>query len=166
MDIDLYSTHQEYLKAVIDFKKKFSNVVEYGMGYFSTGLLIENSHKSISIEMQSLDWYNKMVKEYGQNKKWTPHFKQGPMEFLKIEYDEFIDFAFVDGHGDSRPECINFMMDKKCPIIMSHDTETASYGWNRVLKNNYKKLDFTKYQNWTTLWTLDKELYDYMCDFY
>jgi hypothetical protein len=166
MSVDLYGTHQEYLKAVVDFKGKFSNSVEFGMGDFSTSFLIENSDKCTSIEMQSSEWYTKMVDKFGKNEKWTPYSMMGPMEFLKIQYDQPIDFAFVDGHGDSRPECINFMMEKKCPIIMSHDTEAETYGWKRVLKNDYKKLDFTKHENWTSLWTLDKELYDYMCDFY
>ena len=53
------------------------------------------------------------------------------------------------------------MMDLKCPIILSHDTEEPGYNWHRVnTDNEYKKIDFKKYKNWTTLWTNDNSLFE------
>ena len=160
--IDLYSTHLEYLNEIFKLKGKINSTIEYGTGNYSTGLLIENSLNCISIEMQSEDWYNQMVEKFGNKNNWKHFLKLGPMTWTEIEFPNSIDFGFVDGHGGSRPECINFLMSKNCPIIVSHDTEEPGYGWNRVIENNsYKKMVFKKSKNWTTIWTTDDEVYEY-----
>lgn len=160
--MDLYSTHIEYLTEIFRFKGKLEKVIEFGMGNYSTKLLIENSLNITSIEMQSEEWYNKMVSEFGTFSNWTHYKLIGPYEFKKLTYEKF-DMAFVDGHGDSRPECINLMMSIRCPIIFSHDTEEPGYGWVRVDTNNeYYKLEFKKHQNWTTLWTTDISIFEKM----
>ncbi len=113
--------------------------------------------------MQSENWFNEVVNKFKQNKNWEYHCSIGSKTFLTLSYPDKIDFSFVDGHGDSRPECINFMMDKGCPIIVAHDTEEGSYGWNRVRTNNgYKKIDYKKHKNWTTLWTNNDELFNHL----
>lgn len=160
--IDLYSTHIEYLNEIFKVKNNIETTVEYGTGNYSTGLLIDNSELCISIEMQSEDWYNKIVDKFSDKKNWIHYLKLGPMEWTNLQFPNKIDLGFVDGHGGSRPECINFLMSKNCPIIVSHDTEEPGYGWNRVNENNqYKKIIFTKYKNWTTLWTTDDEVYQH-----
>jgi hypothetical protein len=112
--------------------------------------------------MQSDDWYDKMVSEFGNEKNWKHYKMIGPYEFQKMTY-EYYDMSFVDGHGSSRPECINLMMSKNCPIIFSHDTEEPGYGWTRVGGNKeYFRLEFKKYQNWTTMWTTDISVYEHM----
>jgi len=160
--IDAYSTHLEYLQGIFNSKGRLKNVVEFGMGNYSTGLLIKNADNVISIEMQSDEWYEKMVENFRDEKSWTHHKLIGPFEFTKIKYPDRIDLSFVDGHGDSRPECINYLMDKNCPIIVSHDTEEPGYRWGKVNNNiSYKRIDFKKHTNWTSLWTTDDDLYNY-----
>lgn len=162
-EVDLYSTHLEYINSVFEFKGRLKNIVEFGMGNYSTELLINNADNVISIEMQSSEWYNNMNDKFKESKNWTSHELIGPFEFKNIQYPNSIDMSFVDGHGDSRPDCINFMMDKGCPIILSHDTEESGYQWYRVQENeNYKKLEFKKYPNWTTIWTSDMELLNFL----
>ncbi len=162
-NIDLYSTHLEYLIEIFNHKGKLKNIVEFGTGDYSTKLLIENGENVLSIEMQSADWYNKMVSNFKESKNWTPYLSLGPMNWVNIEFPKTIDLGFVDGHGDSRPECINFLMGLNCPIIVSHDTEEKGYGWERVnSENNYEKLTFTKYPNWTTVWSTDSELINFL----
>jgi hypothetical protein len=164
-EINGYSTHLEYISEVFEFKKRLNNIVEYGMGNYSTGLLIDNTDNLISIEMQSTEWYDKMVNDFGDRKNWKHYSLIGPLEFLKLDHPKLIDLAFVDGHGESRPECINFLMDRNCPIIIAHDTEESGYGWGRVYSdNNYKVIVFKKYRNWTTIWTTDDELYKNFID--
>jgi hypothetical protein len=159
--IDAYSTHLEYIQEIFNFKGRLNTVVEFGMGNYSTGLLIENADNIISIEMQSDEWYNKMVENFSIKENWKHYSLIGPFEFTKINYPEQIDLSFVDGHGGSRPECINYLMDKNCPIIVSHDTEEPGYRWNLVNDNNsYKRIDFKKYTNWTSIWTTDYDLYN------
>jgi hypothetical protein len=163
--VDVYGTHLEYLQEIFNFKGKIETIIEFGMGNFSTKLLIENGINVTSIEMQYEDWYNKMVSKFSNNKNWTPHKLIGPYEFMNITYPEKVDFVFVDGHGGTRPECINFMMEKNCPIIIAHDTETPSYGWDRVKNDiSHKKIHFKKHENWTTLWTTDEKLYNHFID--
>lgn len=162
-NIDLYSTHLEYLSYIFDVKGKLKNIVEFGMGNFSTKLLIQNGENVTSIEMQSEDWYENMKKKFSQNENWKHYKSIGPFTYTSISFPDHIDMAFVDGHGDSRPECINFMMERGCPIIISHDTEEPGYRWNLVKNNqNYKKIQFTKYVNWTTVWTTDDVVYNYL----
>jgi hypothetical protein len=166
-NLDLYSTHMEYLLEIFKKKGKLKNVVEFGTGNYSTKILIENSENALSIEMQSEDWYEKIVTNFKNNKNWTHELKLGPMSWVDVKFPDFIDLGFVDGHGESRPECINFLMQQKCPVIVTHDTEEPGYGWERVESNDlYNKLTFKKYTNWTTIWSLDIELINFFKDTY
>jgi len=159
-EIDLYSTHIEFLEFIFKHKGKLNKIIEFGSGLFSTDFFIKNGKKVISIEMQSENWFNQVKSKFINENHWTIHFSIGPFNFVNLKFYDETDFCFVDGHGDSRPECINFMMEKNCPIIVSHDTEEPSYGWTRVKnEKNYKSLTFKKYKNWTTIWTTDEELY-------
>jgi hypothetical protein len=157
-NFDLYSTHLEPLKKIINIIKKPKVTIEFGMGNYSTELLLENSKKLISIEMQSEEWYNNMVKRFNNNESWEHHFLLGPYTFKNIQYSQ-CDLGFVDGHGDTRPECINMLMDLGCPVIVAHDTEEPGYGWDKVINPNYKRIDFKKHPNWTSLWTINDNLY-------
>lgn len=161
-NIDLYSTHLSYLSEIFKYTGKLKNVVEFGMGNFSTDLLINNCENVISIEMQSEYWYQNIYDKFHKMGNWSPYKLLGPLNFQEIQYPEIIDLSFVDGHGDSRPDCINFMMNKKCPIIVAHDTESSSYNWHLVNNISYKKIEFKQFENWTTLWTIDYNLYNFM----
>jgi hypothetical protein len=157
--MDRYSTHMEHIRKIYSLIEKPKYVVEFGCGNYSTEFLINNSGRGISIEMQSSDWYNNIKNKFKYHSHWEFAEAIGPWEFSDSLFKENIDLSFVDGHGDTRPECINLMMEKGCPIIISHDTEEPCYGWERVETNNeYKRLDFKKYHPWTTLWTTDINL--------
>lgn len=158
----LYSTHLDLLGEIFNFTGPLKNAVEFGMGDYSTGFLLNRNENLISIEMQYDYWYNKMVETFGNYSDWTPVLSIGPNKVFDLKYPENIDFCFVDGHGDSRPECINFMLDKKCPIIVAHDTERDSYGWERVKETDYLSFTLKKYKNWTTIWTNNVELHNHL----
>jgi len=160
--MDVYSTHLKYLELIIDFCPDIENVVEFGMGYYSTKLFVDRVKKVTSIEMQTKEWFNKIESEFKDHAKWTPVALIGPFEFLGHKYPEKIDLVFVDGHGDSRPECINFMVEKRCRVIVAHDTEEQSYRWDKVAQNDYMKLTFKDFENWTTCWTLNPLLYEHL----
>lgn len=162
-DIDLYSTHIEFLDLIFEHKGKVDKIVEFGSGFFSTDFFIKKGKEVISIEMQSENWYNQVKSKFTDEINWTIYLSLGPLNFINLEFYNDTDFSFVDGHGDSRPECINLMMTKNCPIIVSHDTEEPGYGWTRVKnEKNYQTLTFKKYQNWTTIWTTDEKLYEFL----
>lgn len=158
--MDLYATHIKVLETI--FKNRdIDNIVEFGMGNFSTQLFIDKGEYVTSIEMQQLEWFNIINNKFKDCRNWTGVKLIGPMEFLNYKYPDRIELGFVDGHGSSRPECINFLMNKKCPIIVAHDTEEPGYGWNRVLQNiGYKKFEYQIETPWTTCWTNDDNLFE------
>lgn len=156
--MDLYSTHIEPIKKIFSFIDQPKISLEFGMGNYSTDFLIKNSDELISIEMQSDFWFNEMSNKFSSFSNWKAIKCLGPFEFLNLSYPEFVDFCFVDGHGDSRPDCINLMIEKKCPVIVAHDTEESGYNWNKVLRKDYQEHVFKDYKNWTTLWTNNLEL--------
>lgn len=159
--MDRYSTHRELTRKVYSLIEKPKFVVEFGCGNYSTGFLIENSERGVSIEMQSSEWYRNISSQFKDCENWTFIEAIGPWNFLDFKFPEKIDLAFVDGHGDSRPECINLMMDKGCPVIISHDTEEPYYRWDKVYVNNgYKRVDSKIYTPYTSLWTTNEELFE------
>jgi hypothetical protein len=155
--IDNYSTHLPLLEKIFSVMDKPKTVLEFGMGNFSTQFFIEKSENTISIEMQSEEWYNDMFKKFSSNSNWSPHLYLGPETFMGFKFTS-VDLCFVDGHGETRPECVNHMMNLNCPIIIAHDTETSSYGWDRVNENHYKRYDYKKLDVWTTVWTTNENL--------
>lgn len=159
-----YDTHQDYIRQILEIKS-IETILEFGMGHYSTGMLISGAGKTVSIEMQSKEWYDKIVENFGHSPKWEHHLALGPMTWTQLKLPQKIDFGFVDGHGDSRPDCINFLMGISCPIILAHDTEYPGYCWNRIMDNPlYKRLDFKRHSNWTSLWTMDNDLVTRMTD--
>lgn len=161
-NVDPYSTHLELLQKVFGGIGKQKNVVEFGMGNFSTEFLLNYSENLVSIEMQSEDWFNKTKEKFSNYKHWKPLKLIGPYAFMSCIF-EHTDFAFIDGHGESRPECVNLMFKNNVPVIIAHDTEAGSYGWTRVEQpSNYYSFVYKKHENWSTLWTTNCELPDFL----
>jgi len=159
---DPYSTHLELLQFIFDYIGKQKNVVEFGMGNFSTKLLLNNSENLVSIEMQSEDWFNKMVEKFSSNKNWKPLKLLGPNLYTSCFFNN-TDFAFIDGHGETRPECVNLMFKNKVPVIIAHDTEAGCYGWTRVSEPfEYDSFVFKKHENWSTVWSTNEDLINHL----
>lgn len=159
--IPTISTHMEYLKEIFKIEGKIDTILEFGMGDYSTGLLIENASSVISIEMQNKEWFDKIYNTFSNKPNWQGKLALGPYAYKNISLPKKIDLAFVDGHGDSRPDCINDMMDLNCEIIVAHDTQQPLYKWTRIKNNtNYKQKTFKKHSVWTTLWTTNISLYE------
>lgn len=156
-NVDNYSTHLPLLEKIFSLIDKPNIVLEFGMGNFSTEFFIDRSEKIISIEMQSEEWYHNIVEKFSNKKNWSPYLYLGPNSFIEFDFPS-VDLCFVDGHGETRPECVNHMMNLNCPIIIAHDTETDSYGWYRVNQKNYKRFDYKKFNVWTTVWTTNENL--------
>lgn len=154
---DLYSTHLPFLEKIFSLIEKPNLVIEFGMGNYSTNFFIQNSNKVESIEMQSKEWYDNMYEKFKTYDNWSPFMFIGPDEYKKHNFLK-PDLCFVDGHGNTRPECVNLMIDLGCPIIIAHDTETATYGWDRVNQQNYKRYDFKKFDVWSSVWTINKNI--------
>lgn len=171
-NVDLYATHMPMLEALVEFKKKLGNVVEFGMGNYSTKFLLQHSEHLVSFEMQSSDWYQAMLRNVFESKcskckiKWTPIWSLNDLHCYKLANQMFqeVDLVFVDGHQDTRPECANQFMNKAETIIM-HDTE-YDYGWKRLKIEGYYSFDFKKFSNWTTVLTKNQEFHKYLVENY
>jgi predicted O-methyltransferase YrrM len=156
MEIDRWATHLDLLYKVFKHKK-INRVVEFGGGVHSTRLFSNMCDYVLTVEMQSEEWFNKIRTIYEKpTHKFV--FAEGPSAFFTDVVYENYDLAFVDGHGDSRPEVINHMASF-CSTIVTHDLEWPGYGWERVrLPSNYIRFDDQREWPWTALWTTDKEL--------
>ena len=75
----------------------------------------------------------------------------GPMEWQKLDLDQKYDMIFVDGHGDSRPECLEWAKDH-ADLIVAHDTEHPYYGWERADMSGFKVTVHNELSPWTTVW--------------
>lgn len=156
MEINPYSTHLDLLYKIFKYKK-INRVIEFGIGFHSTRLFSNMCDYILSVEMQSEEWFNKIRQIYEKpTHKFV--FAEGPFTFFNdIVYEKY-DLAFVDGHGDSRPEVINHMANF-CSTIVTHDTEWPGYRWEQVqLPINYIRFDDNKNLPMTTLWTTDLHL--------
>lgn len=161
--MDKYATHLPVLEKVFEYSKP-NRIFEYGMGLYSTKLLLEKAGKKgmvTSVEMQSLEWYKQCCNHFSEDKRWTSICDIGPYYRMGLPAD----LIFVDGHGDSRPECVTAAGIMKCPIIIAHDTEAVTYGWERVnLPPEYHSIQILDKETGigTTVWALDKGLIEYL----
>ena len=162
IDINGYSNHIHVLNKIVT-EKQIKVIIEWGTGFSSSKFLLNHCDKLYSLQMQYQSWFIKVRDTlkpiYGD--KFDIKFRLGKDGYNYIhQINQKIDLAFVDGHGDSRPQCINQCFKRKIKYIVTHDTQEKGYGWDRVkMPDNYRKYDFKKYNNWTTLYTSDLEFY-------
>lgn len=137
-----WGAHLEVLKKIF-LENKIKSVLEFGMGHFSTEFFLLNNCQVTSIEMQDQSWFIKMRDSIGKNINWNPLLILGAYKSLQKPIPEnTFDLAFIDGHLDSRPDCINFCFGK-VPIIVAHDFECPVYKWDRIEQPiNYLKKVF------------------------
>jgi len=160
--MDGFGSHLELFDFIFEYKQP-DTILEFGMGDFSTPYFIKKAKKEVvSIEMQMEDWFNKINEKFKNEPKWTGIKSIGPFNFMQLGIYKKYDVIFVDGHGSSRPECINFVQNFTDNIVV-HDTETASYRWNMIsLPIEFRKIEYTKSRPWTTLFTKDLELLNFV----
>ena len=158
-----YATHIPLLTKLFEFKD-CPVVFEFGTGFASTPFFLNHALTLVSLEMQSEEWFEKVRSTIQPHAHvdWQLSCRLGPESYdYLLESKERFDLLFVDGHGESRPECINAGFDLKIPHIVVHDTEYPGYGWERVRQpEHYYCYIFKEFANWTSLYTLDKDLYD------
>jgi hypothetical protein len=158
-DVNPYETHRFVLEKLIE-QFQVKNVLEFGMGVFSTPIFLKGCDKVLSIEMQEEEWFNKVVNMYKDENKFQALLKLGPMEacnYAKVLSETF-DLVFVDGHGDSRVQQAESVMGKT-NIIVLHDTEAKVYHWERmVIPEGWTWLDVTELNPWTSVLTNKEEV--------
>ena len=132
--LESWATHLPVLHTVFEWCN-IENVFEFGSGFGSTPFFIDKCKKVHSVEMQSEIWFEKINEKFKDCKNFFYEKSIGPTSGINIlkNGDEWYDLVFVDGHGDSRWDCINNSFSKT-NLIIAHDVETISYNWNLVNK--------------------------------
>lgn len=146
---------------------KFKNILEFGSGIYSTPLLLKNCKKLISIEMESINWFNYIFEKI-KSTKFDFYFLKTIDEISNIIGNKKFDFVFIDGH--ERIETSNIAMNLTDTIIV-HDTQ---HFWSKDINilENFKMVIFKNFpinylpnhamaQNpWTTLFTKRDDIFD------
>lgn len=145
--IERYASMLPVLEHILKHAE-IKEVLEFGPGDNSTPLFINSGCNLETVEMQSLDWYNKIKQDY---KLAKTHYAEGAMRWKELHYKSRYDLILVDGHMDSRPEVANWAKDRT-DIIVIHDTEADYYGWDRLdFGEDWKRFDYTDIEPNTTV---------------
>lgn len=147
MPLDPTATHLPILKQLFKNHKIFK-VLEFGCGDFSTGLFYNSGCSLTSVEMQHKEWYDRIL---GKFPGIDLRLALGPLTWENEPLDKRYDLIFVDGHGDSRPECMMWAKDHT-DLIVAHDTEHPYYGWERADMTGFKKTVHDDIHPSTTVW--------------
>jgi hypothetical protein len=156
--MDPFGTHAPIQDDVFKMILKPTNAVEFGCGNFSTFKLSDCCEKVIVYEMQNESWYEKIKLNLTNSNKTNVDMilALGPTKAVALFMQLKIipEYVFVDGHGDSRFLCIQAALDKKVPVIVTHDTEVPDYSWDTVkLPQEYVWLDIMDFVPWTSVIT-------------
>ena len=125
------ATHMPVLEQVVA-QYKPQSVLEFGMGLHSTTLFVASCPRVVSVEMNSLEWYDRTRSEVGGANNWNPHLFMGPVRWMadlpRAEPKQWYDLVFVDGHGSSRHAQILYGLAVS-KLVVCHDTQEPSYHW-------------------------------------
>ncbi len=160
----LCSTHVNVLNDVVNIAN-VKNVIEFGGGYWSTSLLLNNSESVVTIEQgqnvtkeMNDSWAEKLKDLYDNNPKWNFIKSPGQHDWKRLEFNK-CDMVFVDGFPSARHEVLQYFIDNNCPVIVAHDTEHDGFKWSKVDVKEYIRIDYCGHtENKTTLWTKDQHL--------
>lgn len=171
IDVHRDSTCSSHMPIQLEFIKKFNpqNILELGVGYYSTKLYLDNCEKVTSVESDSDEWLLLMKEFYSNYKNWN-HIKISGLkevcDYIKYR-NEVFDVIFVDG-DEFRAEETNFAFNFANTII-GHDTQHF-FRDNYKIPNEFHKIDFTKFnvsyghsagydhKPWTTMFTKDENV--------
>ena len=167
-EINDYSNHIHFFIKLFEYNK-FKSVFEYGCGLGSTPFFLDHCQKVVAVEMQDEAWYKKVNEELKNHKNYKNlelhcDVSDDSFNFIK-KTDKKFDLIFVD--GIHRGKCINLCLMSGFKYIVTHDTEDKvyPYGWDSiVIPDGYFRYDFKEYRNWTTIFTNDIKLYNFLVD--
>ncbi len=148
--MDPTATHLPILRALLA-DGSVKRVLEFGCGLYSTPLFLEHGCDLTSVEMQSAEWYERVKAACPDAQQWELWMALGPDAWEQLPLEDDYDLIFVDGHGDSRPECLMWAKDY-APLIVAHDTEHDYYQWDRADMSGYAAEVHKETPPWTTVW--------------
>lgn len=109
----------------LDVKSAF----EFGIGFHSTGLLLEKCETLYTVEMndhrtEGKLWFDSVTEKFGERVGWTARNIPGKTAAIDhfLNLDRNFDLVFVDGHGDTRAEQANAALGR-AGVIVVHDAQ-------------------------------------------
>ncbi len=161
-----YATHLPILDFLLDEIKPQASL-EWGMGLYSTPLLIEKSPKVCSIETTSLEWSEKMSEKFLHCdccfSVETKISDTGALDILDnlSNSSDCWDLILNDGDAHSRhiiAQTCQFW-DPVGTVIVSHDTQEKQYRYDSILiREGWQWVDIMDYSVWTSVLTNKSEL--------
>lgn len=166
--MDQFASHLILNKKIIDFYGQLTEIMEIGGGTYSTEFFLKHAKHVITVEQgcgvppeQNEKFLAFLKSKYNNNPNWT--LIHQPFEWNPEVLPMSADYIFVDGRGEARVNIILHMLKNNKPIIGAHDTEQPAYGWNRIkCPPNYKIIQMRNDEAWTTIWTSDMLLAEYL----
>lgn len=155
-----YATHVPILAHLI-LEHKIKNVMETGMGDYSTPLFVAYCNHVFSIEMDKIDWFEKVCKRQGVTYLFHPFLALQEKEYINaIREIPPVDMAFIDGYG-IRSFQVNSVFHKTNIIVM-HDTQEECHEWKGVVipDKTWQWVDVTSYPTWTGVLTTRQDVVD------
>ncbi len=146
--MDVYSTHQKYLKHYI--LKTTGDIVEFGTGHGSTGFIRElirnTSRKLISVE-NNREWFEKMKSLYPENINHSYIFSNDWQETLKTFTKKDYSIVFIDqSPWMARVWTLNhFKNDTEYIIIHDTDYFVRENIFGRLISGNHYDVRNSKY---------------------
>jgi len=151
--MDNYSTHLPFLTFIAETFTPES-VIEFGMGKFSTPLLIDHCDNMVSIETDT-KWFNQCKNDNPKHKQilWSADNVQ---DYLLANSDTY-DLAFVDGPVKSRVPCVHNLFDR-ADLIVFHDSTTRCYRWDLLeVPDHYRRFDYLELSPTTSVFSSNPE---------
>ena len=144
MEFDNYSSHLRVFEKILA-SFPVNDVLEFGMGKYSTPFFAERCKAVVSIEQESKEWYDKTVAEV-KAPNWEPIFEVNPATVFE-HFDKQLrrfDLVFSDGVPQTRCLIANLAMRRAVPFVVLHDAEKIwYYRWNLLdIPNNYYRFNF------------------------
>ena len=139
MEFDNYSSHILVFKKILE-TYDINNVLEFGMGTYSTKYFADNCENVVSVEQEDRKWFDKINSEI-KNPSLHTMFEIDP-KFDKEEVK--FDLVFSDGAAATRYLVGNLAMERDVPVVVLHDSEQVwYYKWYKLnIGSSYSRFDF------------------------
>lgn len=174
-DVHRDSTCSSHMPIQMELINNFTikNVLEFGVGFYSTKLFLDKCEKVISIEGDSDFWFQKMKTHYSSYTNFEDKYLTSLEEVTKFvkELKIKIDLIFVDG-DIFRAEETNLSFELS-DIIVVHDSQYSFFQSKHKKPEDFYQIYFKEFpvyyehqeghsdNPWTTLFTKNKKVYEH-----
>lgn len=141
----LYNSHLSVLEKILT-TFEIGNVLEFGLGIFSTPLFVKYAKKVVSIEQMNEKW-QEIIKAEIKSANWRSFFQPDPQIVFDCFDNSHSSFDLVFSDGDPITRCIvaNLAMKRNVPFVVLHDAEQIwCYRWDLLdIPPHYSRFNYS-----------------------